>query len=340
MIKRKLLIGWTMLLLVVLSMPVSAAVEGQPQKEGIFTYVIAENSVTITNVTDSQSKVVIPDQLGGFPVTAIAGGACGGCTLMQEVIVPDSVQEIGPMCFAYCTELTSVQLPANLKKISNGLFSQCTKLRNIKIPSSVKTIEKDAFYRCDSLFMVHLPESVKGIGETAFAACPNLAVATLPSGVTFIGSSAFEAADGFRIYAKPDTEAERYAKSAGITYEELITITINDEEVVFTQPPVTDQVNYRTLVPMRAVLEPLQAEISWDNQLNMAAIDLQDNRLLIRIGEPFMMVNGIARTLSSPAIEYNWHTLLPIRDVVEAIGGTVSWDEEKKHISITCSMAD
>ncbi len=306
------------------------------QKKDIFTYTVSKNEATITNVDDVRQRVVIPDTLGGFPVTALASGACGGSTTIQEIILPDSVTSIGSMCFAYSTELHYVQLPKNLAVIENGLFSQCIKLRTITIPSSVKRIERDAFYRCDELWTITLPKNLESVGVNAFAACPNLAAATIPQSVSFLGENAFEPAGGFRIYAKPGTAAERFAIEQGITFEELITVTVNDTPVLFDQPPITDTKNYRTLVPMRSVLTILGAEISWDNNLNMAGIDLLGNRLLIRIGEPFMMVNGDSYPLPSPAIEFNSRTLLPIRALIEAVGGTVDWNEEEKHITVTC----
>ncbi len=311
-----------------------AAKETKQQKEGVFTYVVEDGFATITNVDDEETVLTIPETLGGAPVTALAGGACGGSIKLQKVILPDTITSIGSMCFSYCTELTEIELPQKLTTLENGLFNHCTKLRNIKIPESVKSIEKDAFYRCDELWTITLPDGLQFIGENAFAACPNLSAATIPTSVISIGENAFQKAGGFRIYAKPGSKGEVYAKSNGIPFEELITVYVNGQKIYFDQPPITDAENFRTLVPMRAVLSILGAEITWDNDSNAAGIDLLGNRILLRIGEPFMMVNGEAQELSSPAIEFNLRTLLPIRNVIEAINGTVQWDEERKRIDV------
>ncbi len=311
-----------------------AAKETKQQKEGVFTYVVEDGFATITNVDDEETVLMIPEALGGAPVTALAGGACGGSIKLQKVMLPDTVTSIGSMCFSYCTELTEIRLPQKLSKLENGVFNHCTKLRNIEIPESVKVIEKDAFYRCDELWTITLPDGLQSIGENAFAACPNLSAATIPPSVVSIGENAFQKAGGFRIYAKPGSKGEAYAKINDISFEELITVHVNGQKIHFDQPPITDTENFRTLVPMRAVLSVLGAEISWDNHSNAAGIDLLGNRILIRIGESFMMVNGEAKELSSPAIEFNLRTLLPIRNVIEAIKGTVQWDEDTKHIDI------
>lgn len=306
-------------------------------KDDIFTYMVADDKVTITDIDDARKIVVIPDKLDKYPVVAIDSGACAGSSVIDTIYIPDSVKEIGSMCFSYSTSLTNVQLPDGLKKIEDGLFTQCTKLRNITIPSSVKEIGKDAFYRCDELWTITLPDGLTSIGNNAFLACPNLSAATIPASVTYIANDAFEVANGFRIYAKPNTKGHTFALEKGITFEEYITVDVNGTPVVFDQPPVTDTRVYKTMVPMRAVLELLDAEISWDNDLNMAGIDIMDNRILVRIGEPFMMLNGIPTDLSTPAIEFNLRTMLPIRDIIEKIGGEVQWNEDTKHIDVTCT---
>lgn len=309
-------------------------------KEDIFTYFVENDKATITDIDDARKVVVVPDKLDKYPVTALDSGACAGSSVIDTIYIPDSVKEIGSMCFSYSTSLTTIELPKGLKKIEDGLFTQCSKLRNITIPSSVKEIGKDAFYRCDELWTITLPDGLTTVGENAFASCPNLSAATIPASVTNIADNSFVPAGGFRIYAKPDTKGHAYALEKGITFEEYITVSVNGTPVVFDQPPVTDTRVYKTMVPMRAVLELLDAEITWDNDLNMAGIDIMGSILLVRIGEPFMMVNGIPTDLSTPAIEFNLRTMLPIRDIIEKIGGEVQWNEDAKHIDVTCVKED
>lgn len=316
------------------AIPVFSA-DTKQQKDGIFTYFIEDGKATITNVDDLESVVTVPETLDGVPVTSLSGGAFGGSIKIEKVILPDTITEIGPMCFSYCTELTEVTLPANLTVLENGIFNHCTKLRNIELPDTIKVIEKEAFYRCDELWTITIPDGVTSIGNNAFAICPNLSAATIPESVTVIGINAFQKNDGFRLYAKPGSYAEGYARDHEIPFEELITVSVNGNEISFDQPPITDTENYRTLVPMRAVLRALNAEIVWDYETDSSKISLPNHRLLIRVGEPFLIVNGESRELSSMAVEYNWRTLVPIRDIIEAIDGLVAWDEDTKHITIT-----
>jgi len=57
--------------------------------------------------------------------------------------------------------------------------------------------------------------------------------------------------------------------------------------------------------------------------------------IVLKIGNTTFTVNGSTRTLDSPPLIKNGRTLLPIRPVVEALGGTVSWDGTEKKVTIS-----
>jgi len=46
-------------------------------------------------------------------------------------------------------------------------------------------------------------------------------------------------------------------------------------------------------------------------------------------------VNGISNTLDSPPVIKNNRTLLPIRAIIESLGGTVGWDSSEKKVTVT-----
>ena len=57
--------------------------------------------------------------------------------------------------------------------------------------------------------------------------------------------------------------------------------------------------------------------------------------ILLRIGSAVFTINGQSKTLDSPPIIKNGRTLLPIRPVVEALGGTVGWDGTERKVTIS-----
>ena len=62
--------------------------------------------------------------------------------------------------------------------------------------------------------------------------------------------------------------------------------------------------------------------------------------LTLRIGSPVMTVNGSAVALDTAPIIIESRTLVPIRAVVEALGGTVSWDDSARRVGIALGGTD
>ena len=93
---------------------------------------------------------------------------------IEELIIADSVEEIGASAFSGCF---------NLKKITWG--------------KRVHTIGRDAFYKCVSLELLHLPESIGWVGSHAFASCFSLAYVEFDDGdYVEIESAAFTGCTG------------------------------------------------------------------------------------------------------------------------------------------------
>lgn len=57
--------------------------------------------------------------------------------------------------------------------------------------------------------------------------------------------------------------------------------------------------------------------------------------IILQIGESTFTVNGIRKTLDSPPTIKNARTLLPIRAVIEALGGTVGWNATERKVTVT-----
>jgi hypothetical protein len=57
--------------------------------------------------------------------------------------------------------------------------------------------------------------------------------------------------------------------------------------------------------------------------------------IILQIGSSTLTVNGEIKTLDSLPVIKNGRTLLPIRVVVEALGGTIGWDSTTKKVTVT-----
>jgi BspA type Leucine rich repeat region (6 copies)/Immunoglobulin domain len=158
--------GILLLLLLLLTLP--TVVQAQ------FNYTINNGAVTITGYTGPGGSVIIPDTIGGLPVTSIGYGAFNGSTSLTSVEIPGSVTSIGDYAFDFCTNLTSVTIPNIVTNIGNEAFAECWSLANVTIGNGVTSIEFLAFYRCYSLTSITIPNSVTNIVRWAFDSCTSL----------------------------------------------------------------------------------------------------------------------------------------------------------------------
>lgn len=84
--------------------------------------------------------------------------------------------------------------------------------------------------------------------------------------------------------------------------------------------------NGRTLVPLRASMEALGAEVSWDGANNTAVVRKDSTTVCCVIGENCIYRNGTRIMNDAAAVIRGSRTYLPIRVVAEALDADVSWD--------------
>ena len=148
----------------------TASAEDSELTEGDFTYTVnaEQGTATVTKYGGEGGDVVIPDTLGGMPVTEIGSWSFFGCEELTGISIPNTVTVIGSSAFNNCTGLTSVSLPAGLTTISNTAFAGCSALTAVSIPASVRSVGSQAFSGCSSLGQVEIPEGLTEIGGGVF----------------------------------------------------------------------------------------------------------------------------------------------------------------------------
>lgn len=149
------------------------------------------------------TEVVIKDS-----VTEIGKDVFQGCVGLTKVTIPDSVKKIGTWSFYMCKGLKNVDIPANME-IGDSSFRQ-SGLEQVtvsggsvgnyafhriddlkKISINCETIGEEAFSGCDYLTDITLGENVKTLGDKAFYTCDALERVEIPSTVTDIGEKTF-----------------------------------------------------------------------------------------------------------------------------------------------------
>lgn len=122
---------------------------------------------------ENLEKISIPEGITELPsrtVSANVSGVFQGCTSLQEVVLPSSLQSIDDRLFQGCTSLTSVVIPEGVQSIGDESFADCTSLTTVTIPDGVVSIGEEAFADCKNIELVVIPSSVTEVGDWAFAA--------------------------------------------------------------------------------------------------------------------------------------------------------------------------
>ena len=87
-----------------------------------------------------------------------------GCHSLQEVVLPEGLEEVGSFCFMDCHSLERVGLPSTVKKIDSSAFRNCRRLTQLELPEGLETVGYDAFGGCRRLGRIRIPSTVKKLG--------------------------------------------------------------------------------------------------------------------------------------------------------------------------------
>ena len=208
--------------------------------EGPYVYEISNGEVTITRCDPGTSgDVIIPDTLGGMPVTAIGYRAFYNCSSIESIRMGDNIRAIDSEAFAYCGALSKVVLSPELEILGDGAFNMCFNLSEAGLSQTkIKRIGERAFAYCEYLTVANLPDTLESVGEEAFHECGSLTSLIIGTGTRYIETNAFSKCNNlFNIYYIGKEEAYKTIAiangndriSAGVVYFEHL--HVYDEKV-------------------------------------------------------------------------------------------------------------
>ncbi|MFR2093361.1 MAG: leucine-rich repeat protein [Oscillospiraceae bacterium] len=223
-----------------------------------FEYFENNGEITITGYTGSELDVVIPDEIGGYPVTAIAEKAFQLNKTVRSFTIGSKIRSIGSCAFARCASLTNIYVDrANpyYQSIDGVLYSGDgktllsyptakayssypvasgtetigeyaffhSKVQTVFLPDTVSTIGDYAFYYAGELSSINFPTALTSIGDSAFFACQSLTAVDIPATITQIGPSAWAACTSLPAITVA-AENPNYTAVDGVLYTKDMTV--------------------------------------------------------------------------------------------------------------------
>jgi hypothetical protein len=213
--------------------------------DGIYYNLIHKGKVAevTSNPYKYTGSVVIPETVTyndvTYDVTSIGESAFSSCWNMTNVIIPNSVTNIGAGAFRGCG-LNSINIPNSVTSIGGQAFRE-SHLTSITFSTPLPSFGPYVFLTCENLNEVHIsnleewckynfnsgsnplenahhlyldgeeikeliiPNSVNSIGDRAFCGCSSLTSITIPNSVTNIGEFAFSGCSGLTNITIPNT---------------------------------------------------------------------------------------------------------------------------------------
>ena len=197
--------------------------------ENDFTYIATPKKnpkwALVTKYTGTDSKIIIPDTLGGYPVQVLSSEVFKECNDLTYIRIPASVTSVSGQTFAECRNLLEIDIdpkneyyvvengilynsdkttliafpngiggeftiPESVINIGSYAFSGAYKLTKVNMYNTVTAISQSAFQGCFSLNEIRLSDNLAVLGKKALANCVELRDLHLPASLSIIAEDA------------------------------------------------------------------------------------------------------------------------------------------------------
>ena len=176
--------------------------------ESAYKYSVNNGVATITDYVGSDTTVIIPETLGGYPVEIISAYAFAGNDNITEISLPAGLKKIEALAFNGCKKLFTI------KAVNNSSFS-------VKTGIIYSSDGEELIYAAEGRVLTSLvvPEGVITIYEGAFANQKDLGRVEVPDSVIEIQDNAFPTNSFITLYGGiDDCAAKAYASKYNLSY--------------------------------------------------------------------------------------------------------------------------
>ena len=200
--------------------------------DGLKYFYKNDNTATLYGVIDDRSEMIISESINidnqEYVVTSIYDHAFYDNDNLVQVVLPDTILEIGNYAFAYSNNLVEINIPKNIISIGDHAFYDCSITSHLFMPNTLEYIGSYAIWA--PYIFIQFESAPSGWEEYCLYNEPYLVW----------GCSGISEIDGFKYYYKNDNTATLYGSTSG-TSEIIIPekIIVNNEEY-----PVTEIAEY------------------------------------------------------------------------------------------------
>jgi len=199
---------------------ISAAVNGElqsriemnavPSPVEDFIYASNGKEVRINAYTGSSIHLVIPDEIGGVPVTRLYEKSIRQQNI-QSVQFPAHLKEIGKAALSLNYQLTGVlNIPASVETIGAEAFTGA-KYTGVVVNSSFVVNGYNPFYLQEAEFLYIREGCSPILGAAAFSNCSKMKIAIIPESVTKLDAKSFTGCNFLTIVTPEGSAAYDFA---------------------------------------------------------------------------------------------------------------------------------
>lgn len=235
------------------------------QTSGEYEYnIIDASTVEITKYNGREANVVIPAEIDGYTVTALADQAFYLNSYMVTVDIPSSIKSVGTAALSACTKLTQINVQSdnpNYVSVGGVLYSRdLTTLvqypagkadTDYSILKTVVTIAPTAFLYCTNLTSINMLSNLETIGDIAFSFCSALNEIILPETLKTVGEAAFLYSNGLKDIYYTGTRDEWNTVSINPNGNN----PLNNATFHYSYVPVSTEHNYKILSVIPATID-------------------------------------------------------------------------------------
>lgn len=212
----------------------SEEVEMVQSDDGLWGYEVhvdeesQESYALLAEYYGDDAELVIPSEVGGYPVRELGEYVFYENTFLTKVTIPETLEDFGNFSFFGCESIeeyvvdegneiyksvdgaiigdnndalfvcyppakpdTEYTVPDGIIAINPGAFAVCKNLQTINFPDTLTEFGYYCFAECTSLNNIVIPDQVSELAEFTFTGCTALTDITLPDTLHTIGAGAF-----------------------------------------------------------------------------------------------------------------------------------------------------